>query len=118
MRALRSENREPEHVPRNRRKMGLLGVLLMPYIKKQDRKKYDHLVMKLARILRNQRDKSIDGHVNYIFTYLLMLIYNQAGCRYFDYNRAIGVLESCKLEFYRVVVAPYEDVKIKEHGSV
>jgi len=30
----------------------------------------------------------------------------------------MGVLESCKLEFYRQVVAPYEDFKKKEHGSV
>jgi hypothetical protein len=38
--------------------------------------------------------------------------------RYFHLNKAIGVLECIKLEFYRRVAAPYEDLKIKEAGDV
>jgi hypothetical protein len=38
--------------------------------------------------------------------------------KYFNYNRAIGVLECIKLEFYRRMVGPYEDIKIKEAGDV
>jgi hypothetical protein len=38
--------------------------------------------------------------------------------RYYHINKAIGVLECIKLEFYRRVAAPYEDVKIKESGDV
>ena len=30
----------------------------------------------------------------------------------------MGVLECCKLEFYRRVAAPYEDIKIEENGDV
>ena len=34
-----------------------------------------------------------------------------------DYAEAMGALESAKLEFYRLHVAPYEDKKIKENGQ-
>ena len=38
--------------------------------------------------------------------------------RYFYLNRAMGVLECIKQEFYRRVAAPYEDIKIVENGDV
>jgi hypothetical protein len=38
--------------------------------------------------------------------------------KYFNYNRAVGVLECIKLEFYRRMVGPYEDTKIRESGDV
>jgi hypothetical protein len=37
---------------------------------------------------------------------------------YYNYNRAIGVLESIKLEYYRREVAAYENKKIKENGDI
>ena len=37
---------------------------------------------------------------------------------YADYNALIGVLESCKLEFYRRAVAAYEDEKSTVNGDV
>ena len=37
---------------------------------------------------------------------------------YTDYNEVIGVLECCKLELYRRVVALYEDKKKEENGDV
>jgi hypothetical protein len=30
----------------------------------------------------------------------------------------VGALEACKLEFYRRVVTPYEENKMKENGDV
>lgn len=33
-------------------------------------------------------------------------------------NDVIGALEGAKIEFYRRVAAPYEDLKIKENGDV
>lgn len=38
--------------------------------------------------------------------------------RYKDYNEIIGVLECCKLEIYRRLVASYEDKKKEENGDV
>jgi len=57
----------------------------------------------------------IDGELNYIITRMLKESYP---LRYFNLNRAVGVLECAKLEFYRRVVAPYEDTKIEENGDV
>ena len=38
--------------------------------------------------------------------------------RFSDYNEVLGVLESAKLEYYRRVIAPYEDGKLKVNGDV
>ncbi|MCD6403165.1 MAG: hypothetical protein J7K98_02455 [Candidatus Aenigmarchaeota archaeon] len=43
---------------------------------------------------------------------------NLYGKNYFELNRAVGVLTSVLLEFYRRVVAPYENEKLKQHGDV
>lgn len=40
------------------------------------------------------------------------------GLSYTNINNAIGALECCKLELYRRIAAPYEDIKIKENGDV
>ena len=37
---------------------------------------------------------------------------------YAVYNRAMGVFDCAAREFYRRVVAPYEDKKIMENGDV
>jgi len=43
--------------------------------------------------------------------------YNQ-GPSYQTINDIIGALEGAKMEFYRRVVVPYEDKKIKDNGDV
>lgn len=56
-----------------------------------------------------------DGILNYIITRLLLATYQKG---YKNYNSALGVLEAVKQEYYRTVVAPYEDEKRKENGEV
>ena len=87
----------------------------MPYILKENRKKYNALLEDLIGILKKQPLDQVDGEINYIITRILKEVYP---LRYFNLNRAMGVLESCKLEFYRRVVGPYEDKKIEENGDV
>ena len=87
----------------------------MPYIKMEDRPKYEKPLTTLISTLKSQPVENIDGELNYIITRILKEAYP---LRYFNLNRAIGVLECCKLEFYRRVAAPYEDKKIKENGDV
>ena len=88
----------------------------MPYIKQEIRKdlepQLDELCVKLSRLSNVQRD----GVVNYVITTILRNQYNFG--RYLEYNSAIGVIESVKLEFYRKSVAPYEDTKIIENGDL
>jgi len=87
----------------------------MPCIKTKDRVKYEGVLKELIDILRGLPVERIDGELNYVITKILKESYP---LRYFNLNRAVGVLECAKLEFYRRVVAPYEDIKIKESGDV
>jgi hypothetical protein len=81
----------------------------------EDRPKYEKSLSKLINLLKEQPVDSIDGELNYIITRILKEAYP---LRYFNINRAIGVLECCKLEYYRRVAAPYEDTKIEQNGDV
>lgn len=55
------------------------------------------------------------GEINYLITQLLIETQPKT---YRDYNNLIGVLECVKLEFYRRMVAKYEDEKIDQNGDV
>ena len=87
----------------------------MPYIKAGNRKKYEKLLEPLVTILKTLPPEEIDGELNYVVTKILKEIYP---LRYFHINKAVGVLECIKLEYYRRVAASYEDKKIEEAGDV
>ena len=87
----------------------------MPYIKTGKRKKYEKLLEPLVMILKTLPPEEIDGELNYVVTKILKEIYP---LRYFHINKAVGVLECIKLEYYRRVAASYEDKKIEEAGDV
>lgn len=87
----------------------------MPYIKKDQRPAIDELIQPLIEHIKQLPLEEQDGSLNYTFTKIVKNIYPM---RYFHINRAIGMLTAVKDEFYRVVVAPYEDEKIKESGQV
>ena len=87
----------------------------MPYIKTDNRAKYNTVLRELIKILKALPPEEVDGELNYVVTKLLKEIYP---LRYFHINKAIGVLECAKLEYYRRVAAPYEDTKIQESGDV
>jgi hypothetical protein len=87
----------------------------LPYIKPESREKYDVVIEELIDILKSVPVEQVDGELNYVVTKILKEVYPM---RYFHLNRAIGVLESIKQEFYRRIVGPYENTKIKESGDV
>ncbi len=87
----------------------------MPYIKASNRNKYEKLLENLVKILKTLPPEEVDGELNYVVTRILKEIYP---LRYFHINKAVGVLECIKLEYYRRVAAPYEDLKIEEAGDV
>lgn len=70
-----------------------------------------------AELLSEEGFPTTGGDLNFIITKLCLEFAGDAP-RYETYNTIIGALESCKLEFYRRAVAPYEDTKIKENGDV
>jgi hypothetical protein len=96
----------------------------MPYIKKQDRKKF---ILKSSEIPTNS---SIDlaqwigevsdnaGDLNYAITMILKYYMEQKGENYATHNEIIGMLDCCKMEWYRRYTGPYEDEKIKQNGDV
>ena len=75
----------------------------MPYITQEDR---------LCAKIDNA------GKLNYSITLLCDEYINKNGFRYQTMNDIIGALEGCKLEFYRRIASPYEDIKLQENGDV
>ena len=87
----------------------------IPYIKPERRGKYEEVLKELTSILKALAVEEVDGELNYVMTRILKEVYP---LRYFHLNKAIGVLECIKQEYYRRVAAPYEDIKIRESGDV
>lgn len=77
----------------------------MPYIKQEDR---DEASIRLAT----------PGELNFAITMLIRSYLRTHGKSYTTCNAVIGALDAAKMEFYRRVVAPYEDQKIAENGDV
>lgn len=85
----------------------------MPYIKKEKRLAIDEHIDKLAMLIFEP------GELNYAIITLCDRMIDRAGLmNYAGLNSIIGVLESVKLEFYRRIVVPYENVKAWENGDV
>lgn len=80
----------------------------MPYIKPEDR----------LHILADEKSISSPGELNYFISTLVNWYISEKGKNYSTLNEVIGVLECAKLELYRRVAAPYEDIKIDENGDV
>lgn len=87
----------------------------MPYIERLQRPELDRLVQPLIDHLKGLPLEAQDGALNYVVTKILRQLYP---ARYFHYNRALGVLTAITHEYYRRVVAPYEDTKVQQHGDV
>lgn len=84
----------------------------MPYIKSEDRPLLDELVEKLAKRINSS------GDLNYVITSLLHHEVVTVGKNYENLNRLQGVVDCVGKEFYRKVVSPYEDLKIKINGDL
>ncbi len=92
----------------------------MPYIKQELRNELDSIIDQFAKKVKEIHAENPantrDGLLNYSLTRLFNQVY--ANARYHDLNELIGMLECCKLEYYRKYAAPYEDLKEKENGAV
>lgn len=84
----------------------------MPYIKQEDR---NDLIEAYSERERNAENP---GELNYQFTKHILEYIRTHKISYQTINDVIGALEGAKLEFYRRVVVPYEEQKIKENGDV
>jgi len=81
----------------------------MPYISEEQRKKL---------IPKCESYPTSSGDLNFQITCLVLEYIKYNGSSYKQMNDVVGALESAKLEFYRRLVSPYEDKKIKDNGDV
>lgn len=58
------------------------------------------------------------GELNYMVTSLIIKYVKEHGESYSVFNDVTGALTSANAEFYRRVVAPYEDMKKEVNGDV
>lgn len=58
------------------------------------------------------------GQLNYAITALVADYWRRMGHSYSTANDIMGAIEGAKLEFYRRIVAPYEEGKRVENGDV
>lgn len=84
----------------------------MPYIKKEDRSKFQVEANRIGRL------SSCGGDLNYSISTIIDAYIQQKGLRYSVIQEVVGALECCKLEIYRRIAAGYEDQKIVENGDV
>jgi len=85
----------------------------MPYIKFNEKMKFDKLLNKLGK-----QDISNTGQLNYILTRVILLYLKQHGAKYATVNDILGALDGCSKEFYRRFVSEYENIKAQDNGDV
>ena len=85
----------------------------MPYVEESRRRMMNNLVREMWALQNNL----MPGDLNYLFSRLATM-YLKNGCQYSKINDVIGALECAKMELYRRLAAPYEDVKMKDNGDV
>jgi hypothetical protein len=84
----------------------------MPYILKEQRTKFDGFAENIGNAAENP------GDLNYAITVIIQTYMKKKGVRYENFNAVVGMLECAKLEFYRKLVAEYEDLKAEQNGDV
>lgn len=84
----------------------------MPYISPDNQNQFAALIKEIA-----SADIKTAGELNFLFTKLAIQYIAQNGTRYQYMNDVMGALEGAKTEFYRRVVAPYENQKAYEVGQ-
>jgi len=88
----------------------------MPYINQQYRELYDKGIKDIVLHL-DLSGTQLKAELNYVISSIIVRLLENNMC-YSNINDIIGALECSKLEIYRRVVAPYEDIKIKQNGDI
>lgn len=83
----------------------------MPYIMQHRREFYQQWISNIPC-------PKTSGELNYIITKLCNNYLKCHGKKYVIMNDVIGALDGASKEFYRRVIAPYEDKKIEVNGDV
>lgn len=79
----------------------------MPYIQNEDR-----VSLEITHHARNP------GELNYLISMVMLDYLDRGGLSYTTLNDILGACSGARDEFYRRIVAPYEDKKRAEHGDL
>ncbi len=92
----------------------------MPYIKQELRDKIDPAITNLVKAIQSEiADENLDGVLNYTLTRVACGAMMPAKeRRYTLVARVIAAFECAKIEIYRRIGAPYEDVCIGRNGDL
>lgn len=90
----------------------------MPYIEEDDKLIYRYGLRELADAFAARG--AGDGDLNYVLTKVVIawLMYHQPPYNYALRGRGLLALQAAALEYYRRVMAPYEERKMRAHGDV
>lgn len=86
----------------------------MPYIPEQQRED----------IHFDMQEQGVDwtpenaGELNFVVSTFIANYIKTKGLKYATVNEMVGALECAKMELNRVIIGPYEDLKIAENGPV
>ncbi len=83
----------------------------MPYIKQNDRSKFDSAAETIAKTAE------CAGDLNYAITIILHEYIKKKGLKYDTLNSVHGMMDACNKELYRRITGPYEDSCIARNGD-
>lgn len=86
----------------------------MPYIPQQQRNDIHDDLMEEGIVWTPENA----GELNFLVSTFIANYIRKRGCKYAVVNEMIGALECAKMELNRVIIGPYEDIKIQENGPV
>ena len=86
----------------------------MPYILETDREVIEQDLIDVG--LDWTPDNA--GELNFVVSTFIANYIRANGLKYANVNEMIGALECAKMELNRVIIGPYEDIKIRENGPV
>lgn len=94
----------------------------MPYIRKEERERYNKVIEETVTLLLDKfpgdNSKHFQvGDLNYIVSSVVWKLFDVLPS-YTRGNELVGVLECVKQEFIRRKLNGYEDLKIKENGDL
>lgn len=84
----------------------------MPYINPELRPEIDKKVDELVKFI------TVPGILTYVLTRIFHALLKNSSVRYRHLRDIVGDIEMAKMELYRVVAGPYENIKAFENGPV
>jgi hypothetical protein len=95
----------------------------MPYVKEEDRRKLDPLILPLVdkvAELSQESEGAFAGLLNYCMTELAVRVLSKrfSALRYWLIATTTGVFHNAAGEFYRRVGHAYEDAQIEKNGDL